>query len=52
MDDEILLEISEFCNNECSSNMSCPEEECILYRIEQIRLEEIKSEEENVQSNN
>lgn len=31
----ILNEIMSFCE-ECSSRECCPEEECVLYRIEQI----------------
>ena len=37
---EILDEITTFCGNECSSAMCCPEDDCILYRIEQIALNE------------
>ena len=33
--EEILNEITSFCN-ECSSRECCPEEECVLFRIEQI----------------
>ena len=35
MNDEILTEITDFCS-ECGSKECCPEEECILFRIEQI----------------
>lgn len=35
MNDEILTEITDFCS-ECSSKECCPEEECVLFRIEQI----------------
>lgn len=35
MKDEILNETTTFCN-ECSSKECCPENECVLYRIEQI----------------
>ena len=38
---EIMDEISEFCGNECSSVFCCPEEDCILYRIEQIIINEL-----------
>ena len=34
MENEILNEITNFCN-ECASKECCPENECILYRIEQ-----------------
>ena len=33
--EEILNETTSFCN-ECPSKESCPEEECVLFRIEQI----------------
>ena len=33
--EKILSEITEFCEN-CPSHECCPEEECVLYRIEQI----------------
>lgn len=32
---KVLLELSNFCK-ECPSNTSCPEEECVIYRIEKI----------------
>lgn len=35
MTEEILTEITNFCE-ECPSHECCPEEECVLYRIEQI----------------
>lgn len=35
MNDEILTEITDFCS-ECGSKECCPEEECVLFRIEQI----------------
>lgn len=38
-DDKILSEIYNECSK-CSNQYSCPEEECPLYRIEQIVLEE------------
>ena len=38
-EDEILNEIYDTCNG-CPNQFSCPEEECTLYRIEQIVLKE------------
>ena len=35
MEDKILTEITDFCE-ECASHECCPEEECVLFRIEQI----------------
>lgn len=35
MKEKILNETTNFCNG-CSSKECCPEEECVLYRIEQI----------------
>lgn len=35
MGNKILLEISNFCEA-CLSHENCPEEECVLYRIEKI----------------
>lgn len=32
--EKILYEITNFCN-ECPSKENCPEEECVLFRIEQ-----------------
>ena len=43
MEEKILTEITDFCE-ECSSHESCPEEDCVLYRIEQII---IKNDKEN-----
>jgi len=37
MKNKILLEISNFCKT-CGSNCCCPEEECILFRIEKILI--------------
>ena len=35
MKEEIMNEITDFCE-ECPSHECCPEDECVLYRIEQI----------------
>lgn len=42
---KILNETTKFCN-ECPSKDCCPEEECVLFRIEQILLgkEDVKLE--------
>jgi hypothetical protein len=47
-EEKILSETTAFCN-ECASRDCCPEEECILYRIEQLVLNQFddKNEEEN-----
>lgn len=37
MKNKILKEIHDFCE-ECPSHECCPEEECVLYKIEQIIL--------------
>ena len=37
MKEKVLDEIYEFCE-ECPSANCCPEEECVLFRIEQIVL--------------
>ena len=42
MTEKILNETTTFCN-ECESKECCPEEECILYRIEQIALNKKKT---------
>lgn len=36
---KILTEITNFCK-ECNSHNCCPEEDCILFRIEKIILKE------------
>ena len=38
MKNKILLEITEFCKG-CNSNCCCPEDECILFRIEEILVD-------------
>ena len=38
MKDKILTEITDFCEN-CLSHECCHEEECVLFRIEQILLD-------------
>lgn len=42
MKEKILNETTTFCN-ECESKECCPEEECVLYRIEQIALSKKKT---------
>lgn len=38
-EEEILTEITDFCEG-CPSRECCPEEECVLYRIEQIVIKQ------------
>lgn len=38
MEDKLLSEIHKFCEN-CERCLCCPEEDCILYRLEQIIIE-------------
>lgn len=38
MKNKILLEIANFCEG-CNCNYCCPEDECILFRIEKIITE-------------
>jgi hypothetical protein len=47
MKDKILTEITNFCE-ECPSHECCPEEECVLYRIEQILLDKSDKQQEEV----
>lgn len=42
MKNKILLEITKFCEN-CGSNCCCPEEECVLFRIEKIIVKQQKN---------
>lgn len=37
----ILTEITSVCAHECGNSNSCSEEECVLYRIERLILEEV-----------
>lgn len=37
--EEILQEIHNYCGTECCSCQCCPEEECVLYRIERMVME-------------
>lgn len=39
MKDKILTEITDYCEN-CPKHECCPEEECVLFRIEQIVIKE------------
>ena len=41
MKKKILNEVTSFCN-ECSSKECCPENECVLYRVEQVALNKKK----------
>ena len=36
MKSKIMNEIITFCENECSERECCIEEDCVLYRIEQL----------------
>ena len=36
MENKILLEISNFCENKCDENQNCVEENCVLFRIERL----------------
>ena len=52
MEEEIMNEITNFCE-QCPSNTECPEEDCVLYRIEKIvcpepTKEEVKKEEKKM----
>lgn len=39
-DEKVLELIYNFCANHCGEYMCCPEEECVLWNIEQVILEE------------
>ena len=41
--EEAMMQITNFCE-ECGSHDCCPEEECVLWRIEQTLLKEEKNE--------
>ena len=45
---EILTLISDFCKNECASCQDCPEDICVLWRIEQVILKYSKIDESMV----
>lgn len=40
LENNILNEIHNFCQNECGSCTDCPEESCVLYRIERLIVNE------------
>lgn len=42
MEEKILNETTTFCM-ECPSRECCPEEECVLYRIEQIVTNDVSN---------
>lgn len=48
MKNKILLEITKFCK-ECPSCECCPEEECVLYRIEKLVERNNKMKKYNVE---
>lgn len=39
LQEQILNEVTLFCRDECSSIGECPEEECVLFRIERLVVE-------------
>lgn len=43
-EEEILTEITDFCET-CPKHESCPEDECILFRIEQLLLKREEDQE-------
>ena len=43
MEEKVLTEITNFCET-CASKDSCPEEDCVLFRIEKIVEEESREE--------
>lgn len=45
MKEEILTEITDYCFN-CPKHENCPEEDCVLYRIEKI-IEDVSNSKEN-----
>ncbi|MBO7614993.1 MAG: hypothetical protein J6T15_04795 [Bacilli bacterium] len=42
--EKIMQEITQFCST-CNSSDCCPEDDCVLFRIEKIVCEEDKEEE-------
>jgi len=44
---KILLEIAKFCES-CASHECCPEEDCVLFRIEKIILEKKEKKNEKI----
>ena len=45
MKEQILTEITDFCEL-CPNHENCPEEDCVLFRIEQI-IEDVSNSKEN-----
>jgi hypothetical protein len=43
MKEKIKIEIAEFCED-CIFHENCPEEECVLFRIEQLLNRKVKDE--------
>ena len=43
---QLMTEIANFCENECSEHQCCVEENCVLFRLEQIILERDKKNNE------
>lgn len=41
--EQILNEITLYCRDECCSSDSCPEEECVLFRIERMVADALES---------
>lgn len=37
--EQILNEITLYCRDECCSSCECPEDECVLFRIERLVVE-------------
>ena len=47
---DILNEITTFCENECSERECCIEEDCVLYRIEQLVIKGRKKNDRKIQT--
>ncbi|MBQ9700109.1 MAG: hypothetical protein IJV71_05740 [Lachnospiraceae bacterium] len=39
LQEQILNEVTLYCRDECSSSCECPEDECVLFRIERLVVE-------------
>lgn len=50
MKQKILIEITNFCKTCCSSSC-CPEEDCVLFRIEKIILQQKNKNRKGEQKN-
>lgn len=48
LSEKILNEVTLYCRDECGSNQECPEDECVLFRIERLVVDDESMYQRNI----